>query len=130
MVRQPVRSRSPRRLPTSVLMVLLLVPFACRSLGPEELENRETAEEIWRHHEEVVALAIEGKQEGDQFIEAVLFFAELTGVEIEVNMSTMGFIPKTETIRDLERVREWYAEHRECLYYDAVRESVRLRNPC
>lgn len=131
MVRRLPRALSRRRPHPCAWMALLLVFVACRGLPPQKPESgRMTAEEIWSHHEDVVARAIEGRQEGDQFIEAVLFFAELTGIEIEVNMSTMGLIPKPETGRDLERIREWYAEHRECLYYDDAAEAVRRRSPC
>lgn len=113
-----------------VAAALMLVAGAYHHVAPEEIESKRRVEVIWEQHAEVVALAIEGHQEGDQLTDAVQFFAQLTDTEIDVNMSTMGLIPTEKTAHDLERIREWYAEHRGCLYYDQADGSIKLRSPC
>ena len=84
------------------------------------------AREIWRRHEAVVVQALQGRQKDDEFERAVAFFADVTGIEIEVNIFTFGFLPEPGTAEDFERVREWYARNKDRLYFDEDSLSVKV----
>ena len=107
------------------LLLAFLAPLACASHSLEE-DRRRQAQEIWRGHEAVVARAIEGEQDLDQFMESVDFLSNLTGIEIHVEIFTMGYLPTPETPEDLELIRAWFKANGDRLYYDSDTRTVRV----
>ncbi len=85
------------------------------------------AAEIWKKHEAAVERALKGQQKDDEFVDACLFFEQLTGVSIHVNMFTFGFIPEREAPQDLKLIRAWYKKNHSRLYWDEATETVRVR---
>lgn len=100
----------------------------CGTSLRSEVSSDSRALEIWRHHEAVVDRAIKGYQNEDEFIESCLFFLRLTGIDIDVNMSTVGFIPQAEAPKDLKRIRAWYKQNHSRLYWDEKTRTVQVRN--
>jgi len=100
---------------------------ACDQPSPQEKAQRIEAQEIWLRHEAAVVRALEGHQENDEFVKAVDFFADLTGIEIHVNIFTMGYLPEPEARNDLELIRAWYTKNKASLYYDADSDRVEVR---
>lgn len=114
-----------RRWIATCLLLSGFAPLACGRHSLEE-DRRRQAQEIWRGYEAVVARAIEGDQDFDQFMESVDFLSDLTGIEIRVEFSTMGYLPTPETSEDLELVRAWFEANGDRLYYDRDSGTVRL----
>ncbi len=102
-----------------------VVLVACSA---ESNESQRVARDIWTKHEAIALHAVYGEEayDIDEFMESVDFLVDLTGIEIRVEMYTYGYMPIAETEEDLERVREWYEENSDRLYYDAETESVLL----
>ncbi len=106
----------------SVFAILAVV--ACTEPQNDELRK---AQEIWKSHEFVVAQAVRGEEhDTDQFVRSVGFFREVAGIEIRVEIFTMGYMPTAETSKDLELVRAWFEENGDRLYYDQDTDTLRL----
>lgn len=100
-------------------------PFLSRVLalfaGAEsthQAARSQQALEIWQRHEAVVVQALQGHQEDDEFERAVAFFADVTGIEIDVNIYTLGMLPGPRAEKDLQRIRSWYAANKDRLFFD------------
>jgi len=102
--------------------------FAClrSSDSAQRAARRQQAQETWRRHEAVVVRALQGHQEDDELERALLFFADLTGIEIDANFFTLGVLPGPGSARDLEQLRVWYARNKERLYFDEDSLSVEV----
>lgn len=87
------------------------------------------AQEIWKGHDSVVAQAVRGEEhDTDQFVRSVDFFREVAGIEIRVEIYTMGYMATAETSEDLKLVRAWFEENGDRLYYDHDTGTVSLRS--
>jgi hypothetical protein len=68
-----------------------LAAVACTVTQDEGLRK---AQEIWKGHESVVAQVVRGEEhDTDQFVRSVDFFREVAGIEIRVEIYTMGYMP-------------------------------------
>lgn len=83
--------------------------------------------EVWKKHEAVVELAIKGEQRNNEFGEACLFFEQVAGISIHVNIFTLGYVPEAEAANDLKLIRTWYRENHERLYWDEATGTVKVR---
>jgi hypothetical protein len=83
---------------------------------------------LWRHHEQAVERAILGSQKNDVFDSACLFYHELTGIEIDANIFTLGSLPGPEARADLELIRAWYRANQHRLYWDEADRTVKVRS--
>jgi len=84
------------------------------------------AREIWQRNEAVVVQAIQGHQEDDEFERAVAFFTDVTGIEIDVNIYTLGMLPGPRAEKDLQRIRTWYAANKDRLFFDQDTLAVKV----
>lgn len=111
-------------IPIPVMIVLVVfVVVACT--GPQDDVRK--AQEIWEGHESVVAEAVHGEEyDADEFVRAVDFFRKVAGIDISVEIYTMGYMPTAETSEDLELVRAWFEANGDRLYYDPDTRTVRL----
>jgi len=127
--------RWPSRVPRALRLCPLLLPLmvgvlACRVDSPRKPNLDERAVEIWKSHERVVSGALEGSWDSDKFLEACLFFEEVAGIQIHVNISSYaGPIPQAGAEDDLRRIREWYQLNSQRLYFDEPAQQVRVRPP-
>jgi len=92
---------------------------------PVELRRRQ-ARKIWEVHEDAVASALEGHEENDAFQNAVRFFSEVAGIEVDVDSFTMGYRPGPQANEDLERIQGWFARNKDRLYFDEDVLAVRI----
>lgn len=103
----------------------VLTWLACGE-STQKAARRQQAQEIWRKQEQVVVRALRGHQQDDEFERAVAFFADLTGIEIDVKIFTLGMLPGPNTKRDLQKVRTWYTTNKNRLYFDEKTLSVKV----
>lgn len=84
---------------------------------------------MWAQHESVLAGAIAGQPwDSDQLLEACIFFEDVTGIEVSVNLSSYaGPIPLAGAAEDLQKIREWYGENAGRMYFDRETQSVQVR---
>lgn len=110
---------------TAASALAALVVVACTMTQDDGLRK---AQEIWKSHESVVAQAVRGEEhDTDQFVRSVDFFREVAGIEIRVEIYTMGYMPTAETSEDLKLVRAWFEANGDRLYYDQDTRTVRLQ---
>lgn len=108
-----------------VILGFTTLAFAsCRT--PDPLPDRRVVE-IWNRNEQAVEKAIGGYQKDDEFLDACTFFERVTGIEIHVNMFTLGVLPEPEAKDDLKKIRAWFAANRDRLYWDEMDRSVRVK---
>jgi hypothetical protein len=81
-------------------------------------EEDRLVRETWMKHEAAVKLAIEGKQQDDDFIRAYVFFEDVIGVRIHVNFLIMKLELQPEAAGDFRLIQAWYRENSERLYWD------------
>jgi hypothetical protein len=81
------------------------------------------ADSVWRHNMVVFEGALSKNQEGDDFDAACGFFWRLTG---NLNYSTVGILPTTETPVDVEHLKLWYKVNKARLYWDETAGTVRV----
>lgn len=113
------------RLPLYSIMLLLLgLAWRYKQAIPER-----AAREVWREHEQVVSDAAEGKRvDLNDFADAALFFAKLTGINVPGDHSTIiDWMPNKDTGTALVPLRRWYAQHHHRLYWDEESKSVKVR---
>jgi hypothetical protein len=90
--------------------------------------SQRKAQDIWKEHESIVAHAVHDGEpyDTDQFVRSVDFFREVAGIEVSVEIYTMGYMPIAQTSEDLELVRTWFAANGDRLYYDGDLGTVRV----
>lgn len=88
---------------------------------------KDRAHHVWRYHERVFEEALKGNQKDEQLGEACLFFEELTGIKLHVDIFTLGYLPRTEAKNDLVLLRRWYKNNSHLLYWDESEQKVRLK---
>ena len=119
------------RLMSSWRWLGVLYLTACSLLGCgtsiTDTANRR-ALEVWKKHEAVVERAIKGEQKDDEFGEACLFFEQVTGISIHVNIFTLGYIPEAEAANDLKLIKAWYRENHARLYWDEATKTVKVKS--
>jgi hypothetical protein len=81
----------------------------------------------WKHHEQVLATAIEGRQNHDEFLNTCAFFEELTGIQLHLDFFTLGARPTPESRNDLKNLQAWYRTNQEALYWDEATGKVKMR---
>ena len=113
----------------SAALALFVLALGCtRSPVPEESSRK--AQRIWKDHESVVAQAVKGEEhDTDEFKRSVNFFREVAGLEIRVEIYTLGYMPTVETLEDLELIRSWFDANSDRLYYDSDTQTVRVLEP-
>lgn len=84
--------------------------------------------DAWKKHEEVVERAIKGEQRDDEFGDACLFFEQVTGISIHVNIFTLGYAPEAEAVNDLKLIKAWYRENHARLYWDEATKTVKVKS--
>lgn len=105
------------------LAVVLVVACSVR-----QDEGHRRALEIWKGHENIVAQAVRGQEhDTDEFVRAVDFFREVAGIEIHVEIYTMGYMPTEETAEDLKVVHAWFEQNGDRLDWVPNSRTVRLR---
>lgn len=85
------------------------------------------AQEEWRRHEQVLEQSIRGTYYPDQLLETAIFFQNLTGISLRVDVTGVGLMPNSKTPEDLHALREWYSRNKAKLYWDDESRSVKLR---
>lgn len=119
-------SFSGRRLSILLLAACLLGCGTAAASSSNTADRR--AREVWQQHEAVARLAVKGKRhDPEKFVEACLFFEQVTSISIHVNMFTFGFIPEREAPQDLKLIRAWYKKNHTRLYWDEVTKTVKVR---
>jgi hypothetical protein len=93
----------------------------------EERIRAEQAQEIWMSHESAVELALDGQQRDDDFVEAVRFFSDVTGIEIDVEIFSLGYLPGPHAKEDLTKIQAWYEQNADRLYFDEDWLNVRVQ---
>lgn len=84
---------------------------------------------IWKKHERVMEGALAGRPHViEKFGAACSFFTRLSGIEIRGNGSFFGWLPNQDTAVDFEKVKIWYAENKDRLYWDEQSKSVQVRS--
>ncbi|MFL6192610.1 MAG: hypothetical protein ACJ75H_00455 [Thermoanaerobaculia bacterium] len=101
-----------------------LLPWGCDQSGSL---SHARAVVVWKKHESAVFRAVHGVEIGDEFGEACGFFSEVTGLEIRGDGSYFGWVPNGHTDEDFAKVKAWYAEKGNRLYWDDREQRVRVR---
>ncbi len=105
-----------------------LVVWACELPAPRELPgSHEKALATWKEHEKTVKSAIDQMTWGNEFGDACVFFARVTGIEIDADGDWVGWHPGPHARADLEHVRAWHAAHRGGLVWDEAAKTVSRR---
>jgi hypothetical protein len=107
---------------------LILALAGCSEAERENGKLDERAVEIWKEHENVWAEVVEGESwDAQELLRAVEFFERITGLKLEINLSSyVGPIPLAGS-EDLRRIRAWYRRNKERLYFDPDSEIVKVR---
>lgn len=122
--RHSKRSSCGRLLGTLSLAAYLL---GCGTSTAASSAASRRALEVWKRHETALEHAIKGKQRNDEFGEACLFFEQVAGISVHVNIFTLGYATEPETKTDLKLIRAWYRENHERLYWDEATGTVKVR---
>lgn len=110
-------------------VLIFTLVLACKPKDALEQSNKLDARALkeWHRNETMVREALKGSFDPDKFLEAVIFFKDLTGISIRGNTTTFGLIPDQHTQEDFGRVMRWYIENKYRLVWDEADKSVRLR---
>jgi hypothetical protein len=83
---------------------------------------------LWEREMRIVRGAVDGEKVSEsEFLHAISFFSDLTGIEIRANLSYVGAIPTEETRSDLSKLSAWFQKHGSRIYWSKSEESVELR---
>lgn len=78
------------------------------------------AQAAWSANERILEDIIAGKTfNQDEFVRAVDFFGELTGIQSQDEGTDIGRVPNEHLREDLDRWRAWYAANAPRLRWDA-----------
>ena len=90
--------------------------------------DAERARKIWKHHEQVIVRITEEKEfDQGEFVDAVEFFEETTGIPSRDRFTDIGRLPNENLREDLERWAAWYAENQANLRWDPKAKKVLVR---
>lgn len=118
-------------------MAILMLPINCGDHNP----NRDTAndaqqvqsapepelvENAWHKNERIVESALNGVTVNEGFLEASIFFEELTGIAIRGEGTTLGWLPNAQSENDFRRIQAWHEENKHRLYWDYVHKKVKV----
>jgi hypothetical protein len=89
--------------------------------------SHEKALSEWRRNEKIVDVAIKGGQfDPDRYLQAAIFFHEVTGLIIRGNAGTLGFLPDRYSAQDFAQVKKWCKKNCQNLYWDEKTHSVKV----
>jgi hypothetical protein len=117
-----IRQVLSRELIVSACCIAFLFPSCAgvrQAKSPEEGVLLRTVEQRWLHHESVLVRILEGhKFDQEEFVRAIQFFEETTGIPSRDSKTFVGRVPNKLLAEDLERWRAWYAENKGSLFVD------------
>jgi hypothetical protein len=76
-------------------------------------------EQHWLQHERVLVRILDGhKFDQKEFVDAIRFFEETTGIPSRDSKTYVGRVPNKQLAEDLDRWRAWYAANKGSLFVD------------
>lgn len=106
------------------LSALFAIALAIAACSASRSHDRAFSE--WRRNERIVDNAVKGRSDCDEYLRAVIFFGEITGLEIRGNTSTLGLLPNEYTARDFMQVKNWCKKNCRNLYWGEASQSVKI----
>jgi hypothetical protein len=105
------------------LFALAVLNSSCANA---KLHEKALAE--WRRNEKIVEIAINGGWgTTDEYEDAVVFFHELTGINVHSDGTFFGLIPVRGSSQDLVRIKGWCKVHCKKIYWDESLKKVKLK---
>ena len=103
------------------LTLAVLAAASCRAS-----ESHQKALSEWKRNEKIIETAVkQGKSSEDTYLQANIFFYDVTGIAMSGNATTFGLVPDEHTAKDLERIKKWCSMHCQKLYWDEKSNSVK-----
>lgn len=130
--------RRTRPRPVFVALLLAVLVFAIgylRFLEREKTSPHAQATRLWAAHEEAVRQAIDVKRLGkgsyslSDLENAYVFFRDLTGISIGLEIDFFGYHPNQDTTRGLALVQLWYARNSDRLVMNKAANRVEVLAP-
>ena len=103
-----------------------------RLFSPREVAAAKTSVQEWDRHESVLVRSSDPRMPVEEFFAAREFFSRLTRLptlHFEVEKSSKHAAASAETAHDLERLEQWFEQHKDRLYWDAKAQEVRVYWP-
>jgi hypothetical protein len=111
----------------ALLALLGWLGLGCTNRAPSLTADELQAQEIWRQHEAAVAEGMDRWHGHDSpFSDALIFFSEVVGIDIAVDIQYPGVITLPGAWEDLDRLREWYSRNKGRLYFDEESRKVQV----
>ena len=129
-----MKVRAAAMLLTCVLLITCrAAPLGPQLAGREECE-REVVASLWDAEVRAVSGALEDWEanrpiDGLKLDAAVRMLSELSGVEGPVP-NYVGYVPGDELRQALEKWKDWFKAHEDCLFFDPKTASLGRRKGC
>jgi hypothetical protein len=106
-------------------LCLLALAVLNSSCSDTKLHEKALAE--WRRNEKIVEISINGGWvKADEYADAVVFFHELTGIDVHSDGTFFGLIPVRGSSQDLVRIKGWCKVNCKNIYWDESVKRVKL----
>jgi hypothetical protein len=113
--------------------VLLVAAFSCArgeravSSTPRPIHANSEAKQRWKSQEEVVVNILQGRPFNEkEFVAAVDFFQQTTGLPSHDSGTYIGRIPNEQLQKDLEGWRDWYRQNEAFLYWNPATGRIEV----
>ena len=101
---------------------------ACRSGDALSQDANRLAVAEWKKNMEILERGLAGGPlRGTEFESACLFFERLTSIPVRGNGTPVGYLPTDETREDFERLKQWFTQNRELLFFDERSNRIEVR---